>query len=79
MNPVEIEGATHLMKAPEGHPEVGDLLVRVAGGYSVSRWRPTPEELGILMTGGDVELWVMGHQPPVALVVDLPAGVVGRA
>lgn len=68
MIPLAIEGADLIMKAPPGKEgEVRDLHVRVIDGCCVSRWEPTPDDLAILGAGGSVELWVMGHQPPVAL------------
>lgn len=71
---LKIEGATHIMSAPPDRDDVYPLhikLVRTEDGthYSVSRWEPTPEELEQLKNGGSVELWVMGRQPPVALMV----------
>ncbi len=38
----------------------------------VSYWRPTAEELAVLVAGGSVALMVVGTtMPPVALMVDL--------
>lgn len=68
MIPLKMEGATIVMKAPAGNPEVRDLHVAVIDGCSVSRWEPTPAELALLNAGGSVELWVMGRQPPVMLL-----------
>ena len=69
MIPLRIEGATLIMKAPQGQEgEVRDLHVAQIDGCFVSRWEPTPSELQILLDGGSVELWVMGGQPPVMLV-----------
>jgi hypothetical protein len=69
MIPLRIEGATHIMAAPPGRPEVRDLHTRLVDGCYVSRWEPTPIELQMLNQGGPVELWVMGGMPPVNIQV----------
>lgn len=70
MIPLRIEGATHIMTAPQGHDDVRDLHVYLLDGeIYVSRWEPTPDELALLNAGGSVELQIMGSQPPVALKV----------
>ncbi len=74
MIPLRIEGATTIFKAPPGKEgEVRDLHVLVTEGFCVSRWEPTPGELETLTRGGSVELWIMGGQPPVTLIVAEPA------
>ena len=67
MIPLRIAGATHVMNPPGGKHDVRPLIVRQIEDCFVSRWEPTPGELAILNAGGSVELWVIGHQPPVAL------------
>lgn len=67
MIPLRHEQATVIMTAPPGQPDVRDLHVAIIDGCCVSRWEPTPAELWCLLAGGSVELWVMGHQPPVML------------
>jgi len=70
MIPLRIEGTTHKMIPPTGMEDtVRPLHIRVTDGCCVSRWEPTREELAVLMEGGSVELWVVGCQPPVNLVV----------
>ncbi len=69
MIPLRIEGATHIMAAWPRKDGIRDLHVMVVDGCYVSRWEPTPKELECLNAGGSVELWIMGHQPVVALTV----------
>ncbi len=70
MIPLRIEGADRIMRPPPGKEgEVRDLHIAVIDGCCVSRWEPTPDELATLNSGGSVELWVMGGQPPVMLTV----------
>lgn len=68
MIPLRIEGATHILRAPLGVPNILDLHVRLTDGdVYVSRWEPTPDELAILNAGGSIELQIMDCQPPVSL------------
>lgn len=69
MIPLRIEGADIIMRAPLGMDNCRDLHVKIIDGCSVSRWEPTPDELAELNAGGSVELWCVGGQPPVALMV----------
>lgn len=70
-----IEGATNNPGAPrgmEGH--VGRLPIRVrerddVGQVCESAWKPTPEELAVLLDGGYVVLGVVGWQVPVYLTI----------
>lgn len=69
-----IERATHNPGAPAGMEDTcGRLPIRVVrDGDSIvclSAWRPTPEELAVLLDGGYVVLQVAGWQVPVALFV----------
>jgi hypothetical protein len=66
---LRIRGATTRFAAPPGMDNCRDLWVRVENGCCVSAWEPTPDELATLNAGGSVELWVVGMQPPVALMV----------
>lgn len=58
--------------------EVADLPALFAvdasyGPYIQSFWRPSPEELALLMNGGVVELTVIGRlHPPVGVAVVPP-------
>jgi hypothetical protein len=84
MNPIEFEGQTVLLGPPPGTPrgECGALPVKrvqvgTFGGYFMSYWKPTPEELAALNAGAHVALAVHGGaHPPVWLdverVVELP-------
>lgn len=67
MLPLKIEGANCVMSGPEGSG-IRDLHVLVDGNICFSRWEPTPEELGILMQGGSMELAVIDGQPAVSLI-----------
>lgn len=69
MIPLRIEGANVIMKAPSGMKDCRDLHIKIIDGAYVSRWEPTPDELDALNAGGSVELWCVGGQPPVALMV----------
>ena len=70
-----IEGATHNPGAPPGmEGNVGRLPIRASRQEDVgivceSAWKPSPEELAVLMDGGYVVLGVMGWQVPVYLTV----------
>lgn len=71
-----IDGATHMLGAPDGwtKDECGTLPVRMAtstlGPMWTSAWTPTPDELARLNAGASVLLTVhsAGH-PPVSLAV----------
>jgi len=72
----KIAGATGALLPPEGweegrHGKCSQLWVRLDGGIFQSAWEPTPGELALLNAGGKVILSVVGHQPPVALGVEL--------
>lgn len=75
MKPALIEGATNNPGAPrgmEGH--VRRLPIRVSqredvGQVCESAWKPSPEELAVLMDGGYVVLGVVGWQVPVYLTI----------
>jgi hypothetical protein len=68
MTPLRHIAATLNMRAPKGvvGPHI-ELQVAFIDGSFVSRWEPSPAELAMLNAGGSVELWVLGHQPPVML------------
>ena len=67
MIPLRISNATAKMFG--GTDDVRPLFIRQVGGCFVSRWEPTPEELNILSSGGSVEVWVQGGQPPIYIGV----------
>lgn len=74
MNKALIEGATNNPGAPAGMEDrVGTLPIRASqsadGLICESAWKPTPEELAVLLDGGYVILRVVGWQVPVALYV----------
>lgn len=69
-----IEGATNNPGAPEGmEGAVGTLPVRVVQDGDTlmcqSAWKPSLEEIGVLLNGGYVLLTVVGWQVPVSLSV----------
>jgi hypothetical protein len=69
-----IEGATHNPGAPKDWDpkkdgDCGGLPIRFDGRGCRSAWKPTPEELAVLIDGGYIELYVAGWQPPVSLGV----------
>ncbi len=81
MQPVRFNGMTNIYTAPEGHNaerdgEIFDLPVMDDGISMTSVWKPTEEELDILVNGGGISLSILGRaQPPVMLGVvelDLP-------
>ena len=81
MQPVRFNGMTNIYTAPEGHNaerdgEIFDLPVMNDGISMTSVWKPTEEELDILVNGGGISLSILGRaQPPVMLGVvelDLP-------
>lgn len=81
MLPVKFNGMTNLYTAPEGHNaerdgEIFDLPVMDDGVTMTSVWKPSEEELDILVNGGGISLSILGRaQPPVMLGVvelDLP-------
>lgn len=75
MNKALIEGANANPRAPDGMEDhCGNLPVRFierpdVGVVCESAWKPTQEELVVLLTGGYVVLGVVGGQPPVYLTV----------
>lgn len=83
MRSVQIKDSAHNYGAPEHWDatrdgECGVLSVRVQefGANKlrecVSAWRPTSEELALLVRGGVVILSIIGGQPPVMLTVEGP-------
>lgn len=81
MIPVRFNGMTNIYTAPEGHNaerdgEIFDLPVMDDGVTMTSVWKPSEEELDILVNGGGISLSILGRaQPPVMLGVvelDLP-------
>lgn len=74
MNPIMINGATNIFKAPanwdaEKHGECDALAVRVDQGVYQSAWKPTEEEVAALKAGGHVVISIVGSQPPFVLSV----------
>ena len=78
MIPLRIEGADVVMRAPDGMDSCRALAVRVIDGCYVSRWEPTPDEIEAIANGAPVELWCVGVQPPVALMVPADARAVSE-
>lgn len=76
MIPGIIDGFTNVLGAPLGWDSATDgeclpLHVRVTDqGDCQSAWRPTPDELAVLVAGGSVLLSVVGGQPPVWVGVE---------
>ena len=73
MKPVEFVGQTRLLGPPRqaergtcGALPVRSQVDKIWGVTYLSYWRPTPEELAILVAGGHVRLQVCGGaHPPV--------------
>lgn len=68
-----IEGATRILQAPPGRPDVAPLAIRDVvyedGTRAVmSAWMPTPEELARLNAGEPVYLILFGTTMPPAYV-----------
>lgn len=68
-----IEGATRILGAPEGNPEVKPLAIRDIqyddGTHAVmSAWMPTPNELAAMNAGEPVYLIIFGVSMPPAYV-----------
>lgn len=79
MQPVNFEGATHVLGAPKDWNDAVEcepLIVRLAEGISTSVWKPSPEDIEMLRQGAMIVLHVWGGQPPVqvsaAFVSELP-------
>lgn len=77
MNPAKIIAATIRYIAPKNWDsakdgECGDLWVRLEQDRRVaaSAWKPTPEELALLVQGHSVVLRIWGAQPVVSLSVE---------
>lgn len=69
-----IEGATNNPGAPKGMEDnCGTLSIRAIqhedGLFCQSAWKPSLEEIGMLLNGGYVVLTVAGWQVPVNLSV----------
>ena len=75
MEAVKFSEATHTFTAPKGHNaerdgEIFDLPVMDDGITLTSVWKPSEEELDILVNGGGITLSILGRaQPPVMLGV----------
>lgn len=72
MNPYHFHGQHAVLEAPrdwdhETEGECGGLPIRMLDGGCLSVWKPTPEELEKLNSGGAVTVWVAGHQPVMSL------------
>lgn len=80
MIPKRIAGANAYPGAPKGwvpdkDGNCGHLAVRVFKdgervGFCESAWEPTPKELDMLNSGGQIVLRVVGWQVPVAIYVE---------
>ena len=78
MVPAVIAGATHVLGSPKNwdkgtHGACGSLAVRIHDGVYASAWRPTPEELDLLKSGGVVTIYAVGGMPALALSVESAA------
>ena len=63
-----------LMKGPPGMHNVADIESLMIDGAVTTFWKPTPEEIHLMMEGGSVELTILGAgMPPVMLGV-IPNG-----
>jgi hypothetical protein len=75
VKPEPFTGANNLLKAPENWDEkmygvCPDLPVAQGNGMTLSCWRPSMEEIALLVGGGLVLLTVVGElQPAVQLDV----------
>lgn len=76
MIPTTFPQSNRVLTAPDGMPECGDLPVWTDGGFCISRWLPTAEDLEAILNGRPIWLHVacatLGTQPPVALTTDDP-------
>lgn len=69
MKPEAFTGANNLLKAPENWDEktygvCPDLPVAQGNGMTLSCWRPSMEEIALLVGGGLVLLTVVGESMP---------------
>ncbi|WBO23980.1 hypothetical protein [Sphingomonas abietis] len=74
-----IKGFTNVLGQPENwniakNGTVGGLPVRIeAHGDTISctsAWKPSPDELAALLAGSNINLRVIGGQPPVSIFID---------
>jgi hypothetical protein len=75
MEPIKLKGANALFVAPPRWDEAtygpcADLPARQSGDTVATGWKPSPEELALLVAGGYVVLTVFGRQPAVSLHVE---------
>lgn len=77
MNIENIKGFTHLFGAPLDwdHDVIpcDALPVKQVEGeagvvWMVSQWKPTAEELAVLLANGSIHLWVQGQAHPVVAI-----------
>lgn len=75
MTPEPFTGVNTMMKAPENWNEAQlgpchDMPVFIGNGIVLSTWRPSEEEIALLVGGGSVLLTVAGtNMPPVQVEV----------
>ena len=75
MEPIDFPQANRTFIRPTGVPieECGDLRVFDNGEAFISCWRPSTEELGLLLAGKPVYLWIRSRiHPQVAITMDEP-------
>lgn len=53
--------------------DIGDLSCIVEGNETITHWRPTRDELEVLMAGGLVELTLLSHPIPPIMLTTCPA------
>lgn len=74
MKPIEIKHATRVLGPPpswEGERQCDPLAIRDRGDMMQSAWRPSIEEIALMVAGGAVVLSVWGNaHPPVAITVE---------
>lgn len=75
MEPIKIADANRVFVAPKQwdeakHGPCFDLPARQVGDTVATGWKPSPEELALLVAGGYVVLTIFGRQPPVSLHVE---------
>lgn len=72
MDICKIAGATRVLGKPadwdESQGECLGLPIVDHDGWMVSEWKPSAVEIGYLIDGGSINLWIQGTQHPVAAV-----------
>lgn len=84
MTPCHFIGQTHVLEAPTDYDqsagEIGPLPCAVDDCGFVSVWRPSADELSVLLAGGGIVIRLMApRHPPMALGVCLEDSVLVEA